>query len=130
MKQLSKKNPYYIPHHKKMELMHFCYQYQDWHKELNDISLIKRSSTEVVDGSRSNDELENVVIRRMSVIEKIEMVEKVAELTDPELKSYILRGVTTKASYDNLRLMYGIPCCRNVYYDLYHKFFYILSYYR
>ncbi|WP_285826487.1 hypothetical protein [Parabacteroides goldsteinii] len=55
------------------------------------------------------------------------MIEDVAEDTDEELASYILHGVTEGCSYDVLRVRYNIPCCKDIYYDLYRRFFWLLS---
>lgn len=40
---------------------------------------------------------------------------------------YILRGVTEGLSYNALKMQYAIPCCREVYYNLYRRFFWLLS---
>jgi len=55
------------------------------------------------------------------------LIEQAAENTDTILKDYILRAVTHDCSYEVLRTMYNIPCCRNVYYILYRKFFWLLD---
>lgn len=38
-----------------------------------------------------------------------------------------LRGVTEGLSYDALKMKYDIPCCRDVYYAAYRRFFWLLS---
>ena len=59
--------------------------------------------------------------------ERISMVERAAKMADGTLSSYILEAVTKELSYDYLKAKLDIPCCRDVYYELYHKFFHILS---
>ena len=55
------------------------------------------------------------------------MVEQAAIGADPDLYPYILRGVTEGLSYNALKMKYGIPCCREVYYVAYRRFFWLLS---
>lgn len=43
------------------------------------------------------------------------------------LADYILEGVTKGLSYDQIRARSNIPCCRQSYYKLRRKFFYILD---
>lgn len=45
----------------------------------------------------------------------------------PVYDPYILRGVTEGLSYNALKMQYAIPCCREVYYNLYRRFFWLLS---
>lgn len=52
---------------------------------------------------------------------------QVAIATDAELSSYILKGVTEGWSYDILKARLNIPCCKDVYYNLYRRFFWLLN---
>lgn len=40
---------------------------------------------------------------------------------------YILNGVTEGWSYDILKARLGIPCCKDTYYELYRRFFWLLN---
>lgn len=55
------------------------------------------------------------------------MIERVARLTDLELSFYILQGVTEGYSYDILKARFDIPCCKDTYYELYRRFFWLLD---
>jgi hypothetical protein len=46
---------------------------------------------------------------------------------DPELHSYILKGVTEGVSYKWIKSKLKIPCGRDAYYDLYRRFFWLLN---
>ena len=59
--------------------------------------------------------------------ERTDMVERVAEQTDRELAEYILKAVTEGWSYDILKARLEIPCCKDVYYELYRRFFWLLN---
>ena len=55
------------------------------------------------------------------------MIEKTAKEADNELSEYIVIGVTENMSYDLLRVTYNIPCCKDIYYDRYRRFFWLLN---
>ena len=59
--------------------------------------------------------------------EKIKMIEKVALETDNCLHKYILKAVTEGLSYTYLKTRLGIPCGKDMYYDRYRRFFWLLS---
>ena len=58
---------------------------------------------------------------------RIEMIEQVAKDTDKYLWQYILKAVTEGRSYTYLRTRLGIPCGKDMYYDRYRRFFWLLS---
>ena len=58
---------------------------------------------------------------------KIGMVDHAAFQASPQMQNYILKAVTEGLTYENLRLVHGMPCCRECWYELYRKFFYILD---
>ena len=55
------------------------------------------------------------------------MIEKTAKETDLSLAEYIVIGVTEGISYDLLRVNYNIPCCKDIYYECYRRFFWLLN---
>ena len=79
-------------------------------------------------GSGSKDSsVEAAVLRREALIFKTSLIEKAAQLTDEALQYDILNGVTTGRSYEQLNARSRIACGRELYYKLYHKFFWILD---
>lgn len=128
--KISKNNKWWISRHRYYELKHFCMQYADWVMELEDLDSLPESEASLSapdKTNRVNDPVGKCAERREDINKRVEMIEECAELTDSELGYYILIGVTRGISYDILRLNYNIPCCKNVYYDLYRKFFWILD---
>lgn len=96
--ELSKNNKYWISKHRYYELKHFCLQYPEWQKEH---SPTKR--------------------------ELITLIEETAREADQYLYDYIIKGVVEGRSYTYLRTVLGIPCGRDMYYDKYRKFFWLLN---
>ena len=127
---ISKKNPYYLPKHRFYELKHFCLQYNDWKKDVNSISLFGDKPDAMVDHDKQSDPVHKAVLKREWYLERIKLVERIAREADPVLSHYILIGVTSDRSYENLRMVYDIPASRYQYYNSYRRFFYILSQYR
>lgn len=54
-------------------------------------------------------------------------LEQTAIETDHELYSYILLAVTCGFTFNHMQLNKNIPCGRSKFYQLYRKFFYLLS---
>lgn len=128
--ELSEKNPYWIEKHRYYELKHFCLQYPLWKKAYFSLDgLSKRPNSPAVLSSRRN--LGNPTARcaeaKMFYGERMAMIKRVADATDPELADYILQAVTNGMSYDVLKARLEIPCCKDVYYGLYRRFFWLLS---
>jgi hypothetical protein len=59
--------------------------------------------------------------------ERIKLVEQAAQEADKYLWHYILRAVTEGLSYTYLKTKLDMPCGKDMYYDRYRKFFWILD---
>lgn len=128
--ELSKKNQYWIERHRYYELKHFCLQYPIWQQTY--ISLGGLSSNPVgLETFRSKHGISNpterIGITRANLKNKMEMVEAAAEESESEIAKYLILGVTKGLSYETLKTIYSIPCCRDVYYESYRRFFWILN---
>ena len=126
--KLSKKNEYFVEKHRYYELKHFCLQYSDWKKEYATLdSMVRSPIGEGIFSSTISDPTADCAIAKEFYYERIKLIERVAKATDETLASYILKGVTGSVSYESLRARHSIPCCKNVYYKLYRRFFWLLS---
>lgn len=128
--EVSGKNKYWIEKHRYYELKHFCLQYPIWKKAYAALDGWGNKHSSVIEqfkaGGISNP-TEKCAEARLFYSDRIELIERVAEQTNPELSSYIIRAVTSGTSYDHLKVRLEIPCCRDVYYELYRKFFWLLN---
>lgn len=70
---------------------------------------------------------ERCVLSREYFYSRMRLVEETCDATDSIIGQYILHAVTEGCSYEVLRTRYGIPCCKDIYYELYRKFFWILN---
>lgn len=64
---------------------------------------------------------------RSVYLDRICTIEKAARDADPYLASYILKAVTEGLSYSYLKARLEIPCGRDMYYDRYRRFFWLLD---
>lgn len=128
--EISQKNKYYIEKHRHYELKHFCLQYPTW-KRLHAEALascIAASKIERESGTNiPSDITAKYAMKRNYYAEKIDLIEQTALETDKYLYSYILKAVTEGLSFTYLKTRLGIPCGKDMYYDRYRKFFWLLS---
>ena len=128
--ELSEKNPYWIERHRYYELKHFCLQYPIWKKAYTALDGLSRRPSDLEIFSKKgeiSDPTVRCVEARSYYIERMKTVEQAAIATDAELSNYILKGVTEGWSYDILKARLNIPCCKDVYYNLYRRFFWLLN---
>ena len=128
--EISTKNKYWISKHRYYELKHFCLQYQEWKNTYNNIDIEQLPLINLefkVDTSKVSNPTENIALLKILLSEKMSIIESAAKQADEYLHNYILKGVTEGLSYDNLRTNLNIPCGKDMYYDRYRKFFWILS---
>ena len=128
--ELSPRNKYWIDKHRYYELKHFCLQYPLWksaYAAFDDVSI----SLSMIDGLPTSnlpgDPTAKRAIMKAYYSNKIELLERTARETDPYLCNYILKAVTEGLSYNYLKARLEIPCGRDMYYDRYRKFFWMLS---
>ena len=126
--EISPKRSYWIEKHRYYELKHFCLQYPIWRKACAGLDgLATHNIAEHRSSGETSDPTSKASEAREWYINRMELVEKIANNTDPVIAPYILKGVTEGRPYDYLRLQYNIPCGKDMYYDLYRRFFWLLS---
>lgn len=128
--EVSKKNPYWIEKHRYYELKHFCLQYPIWRQAYVSLGGMSSNSSSLEicrDKYNMSNPTERIAMIRSNYAEKMDMIEKAAEESNSDIASYILMGVTKGVSYTLLSTKYDIPCCKDVYYESYRRFFWLLS---
>lgn len=127
--ELSIKNKYYIDKHRHYELKHFCLQYPEWKRAYAACDGLGTSS--IGDGVRTNNEpgdpTAKYAMRKTYYLERIKLIERIAMEADQFLYDYILKAVTEELSYTYLKSKLKIPCGKDMYYDRYRRFFWLLS---
>ena len=131
--ELSKRNPFWLDRHRYYELKHFCLQYPLWKKELAILDGFGSKSRSIIGTILLTDISDPTFEKaeaRLYFSNRIAMVEQAAFDADPGLMEYILRAVVGGYGYESLRTKYDIPCSKDTYYDLYRRFFWLLSHSR
>jgi len=125
--EVSKRKEYWLPKHRHLELVHFCLQYPEWKMRLKSLDgHLNGSSLGEIRSSKDGSiakPVERIVEERMELEERIEMIDRSAQRAAFDLSSYLIKGVTEGLGYDHL----DIPCCKDVYYQLYRRFFWMLD---
>lgn len=128
--EISQKNKYWIDKHRHYELKHFCLQYPSWRKAYIDC-LDCDVPMVMIDGAQQQDGLYDPMTTRATTrahySKRMQLLEQVAKDADKYLWQYILKAVTEGLSYTYLKTKMGIPCGKDMYYDRYRRFFWLLS---
>lgn len=128
--EISLKNKYWIDKHRHYELKHFCLQYPMWKKaytDFDDPSVPLSTIEKVPTSNLPGDPTAKRAMMKAHYAEKIDLIEKAAMEADMYLHNYILKAVTENLSYTYLKSKLDIPCGKDMYYDRYRRFFWILS---
>lgn len=126
--EITTKSDYWISKHRYYELKHFCLQYIEWKAEYAELDGMEGGDM-IRDTKNTNigNPVERVMDRRLYLSDRIDMIESVALEAGSDLSAYVLKAVSEGLSYDILKVRFNIPCCRNVYYDIYRRFFWLLD---
>lgn len=128
--EISEKNKYYIDKHRHYELKHFCLQYPSWKKayaNFDDTSVSLSTIENVPTSNIPGDPTAKRAVMKAHYSERINLIERIAMEADRYLYEYILKAVTENLSYAYLKSKLNIPCGKDMYYDRYRKFFWLLS---
>jgi hypothetical protein len=126
MRELSKKNPYYLPKYRHLEMKNFALQYDDWKRELNSIDILGSHSIVKATGG-SSEPVWTAVEKRDAYLKNIKMVDDAINQLEDNMRYYIFLTVTKGCTYEYLYCKKGMLCSRAVYYDHLRRFYYILS---
>lgn len=128
--ELSKNHKYWIPKHRYYELKYFCLQYPLWKKAYNILDGLQGYSYDIVRSSKTNviSDVTAICVEERSIyLDRMNIIEKTTIETDPYLASYILKAVTEGRSYTYMKETLNIPCGKDMYYDRYRRFFWLLD---
>lgn len=128
--EISQRNKYWIDKHRHYELKHFCLQYPGWKKAYMNFDNPSMSLSMIENVPTSNlpgDPTAKRAVMKTYYSEKMQLIENTAKEADRYLYEYILKAVTENLSYTYLKSKLGIPCSKDMYYDRYRKFFWLLS---
>lgn len=125
---VSEKRSHALEKHRYYELVHFCRQYDYWHKALLDLSYYQSPKFDrpLSDLKANLSMTERLAYQRMYYTNKIELIDSVAREAGPFVLPYLMECVTKGTSYARLNARLNMPCSRGEFYQAYRKFFWIL----
>lgn len=124
-----KTSKYYVPEQVYLTVVHFCRQYPLWKAELEINPNTQKAidySRDVVQTSNQFDQTSEIAMDRKMIEDKKELVEKTAHEVAGVLAEWLLLGVGHGLTYYQL-VDKGIPCGKDMYYDIRRKFYFVLS---
>lgn len=128
--ELSEKSKYWIPKHRYYELKHYCLQYPHWWKLYVTLQFKMEVNPSGIKSSEPGKPVEKMAIIRAECKKAMDLVElcsREACKDEPILAPFLLKAVTEGLPYITLQSEYEVPCGKDMYYDCYRRFFYILS---
>ena len=124
--EISVKNKYWIPKYRYLELKNFCLQYPEWKKTITSITNMKAHSQISTSGNFS-DPTFDIALRKMKYQSLVDLVEQTVIDADSDIAKWLLKGITENISYEFLRYQLDLPAGREMYYDRYRRFFWLLD---
>ena len=114
--------------HRYYELKHFCLQYPEWKRRYADLGLeTGASKLNAMRGSDVSDPTTRFGQMRAELWSAMELISKTATEASPDLDKFLLKAATEEIPFTQLQTLYGIPCGKDLYYEAYRKFFWLLS---
>ena len=128
---LSQKNEYYLPKHSYLTCVHYALQYRDWKAELDanrDTRGAIRYDKDRVQITPDYDSTSETAIRMVEISKKVALIEKCIRdaCMDNAVDQFIKLSVCYGFTFYQLRDQ-GMPCGRNLYYNIRRRFYYVLS---
>jgi hypothetical protein len=124
--EVSKDNKYYISKHRFYELKHFCLQYPEWKAKYTEYNSLVTNTTGIRSGDIS-DPVSYAAEHREKYFHLMQMVEQTCIAADADIYQWLLKAVAYGVSYTALKMEYDIPCGKDMFYDRYRKFFWLLD---
>lgn len=97
------------------------------YSELDDVSIPMSIIDRLPSTNLPSDPTEKRALLKSYYMGKIKLIEDTAKAADQYLAKYIVKAVTEGKSYTNLKSRLDIPCGKEMYYDRYRKFFWLLN---
>ena len=129
---ISRRNRYWISKHRYYELKHFCLQYYEWKKTYSQLDDVCVNGIDSFAIGRKEVHAKSDPVSKYAVLlahykTLMSLVEETANETDSEIGKYLFESVTKGCTYEQLRATKEIPCSRDMFYDRYRKFFWLLD---
>lgn len=128
----SKKSKYHIPREDYLTAIHYALRYPLWMQELNDMANTARAITYDKDRVQSSGGYDStyeaaVRISESDIRKKTKLIDDIITLVSNGMDDWIRMGVCYGLTFDQLKGK-GMPCERDMYYEMRRHFYYELSF--
>lgn len=128
---LSENNKYYLPKHTYLACIHYALQYRDWKASLDanrDTRGAIRYDKDRIQTSNDFDSTSETAMRMVEIQEKVDKIDDCIEIAcdGSHLNKWVRLGVCYGFTIYQL-MDDGMPCGKNMYYDIRQRFYYELS---
>ena len=114
--------------HRYLELKHFCLQYFEWEKAVNEITKFPRMDfSENISSPEFSDMTGNTAIDISYYTSRMDAVKKVCHMADEGIEKWLFLALTKDYTYPYLKSVLDIPCGRDYFYERYRRALWILS---
>lgn len=121
---------YEISKNRFLELYYWCLQYGEWKDELKykTDTVGAMEITDIPTSHNPGDSTQQLAIRRTVLEQNCQLIEQTAIEADSCIYQYLLKAVTQEdVTFRYLKMIMGMPCGRNMYYDRRRKFYWLLD---
>ncbi len=126
----TKKSKYYVDPPLYKHAISWCLCYPVWKKELEALPDANRAidyARDKVQSSSDYDATASLAMKRLDLEYKVNLLETTAKLVMPDADKYLIRFVTEEGVTVEELIRSGMPYCKNLFYLMRQKFFYLLS---
>ena len=128
--EVSASNKYWISKYRYYELKHHCLQFNEWkqnYKEIEEALIHSSWMVEIRKDIKKSNPTEKDAERLSYFSKKIDTITRVAERTDKILAPFLLKAIMEGYSFNYLQQVMHIHCCKDIYYQMYRRFFWLLD---
>lgn len=125
--EISKKNPYWIPKHRYLELKNWCLQYREWEEEYNACVWLTSKIPRGEKSSNVSDPTPKMAVHMSELKKKMDLIENICKEVAPRYAMTLLVSIINGTMYDTCTTINPALPSRSEWYKTRRKFFYILS---
>lgn len=128
---LSRKNKYFIPKEDYLTAIHYSLRYPIWKQEIDAIADTAKAITYDKDHVQTSGDYDStfeaaVQIAEGSISKKIHLIDNTIMLVAKGMDNWLRLGVCYGLTFDQLKQK-GMPCERDLYYEIRRHYYYELS---
>ena len=128
---LSRKNKYYIPKEDYLTAIHYSRRYPVWKQELDAIADTSKAIRYDKDNVQTSGDYDStfeaaVKLTEGSIVKKVQLIDDIINQVSKGMDNWLRLGVCYGLTFDQLKNK-GMPCERDMYYDMRRHYYFELS---